>query len=115
MQEDRTMYGAETYGNETTYGRGNEFMIGLLCGTAVGAAIGLLLAPKSGAELRSQLADSADKIRRRAGETYDQASGTVGDLMDKGRDAMRRGKDKFDEARSTVTNASGAGTTSQTY
>ncbi|MEO7192326.1 MAG: YtxH domain-containing protein [Vicinamibacterales bacterium] len=86
-------------------------MIGLLCGTAVGAAIGLLLAPKSGAELRTQLADSADRLRRKAGETYDQASGTVNDLVDrgksamddvvdKGRDAVRQGREKFDEARS---------------
>jgi gas vesicle protein len=110
------MYGAESY-NDTTYDRtnggGNEFMIGLLCGTAVGAAIGLLLAPKSGAELRNQLADSADRLRRKAGETYEQASGTVSemvdkgrsvaeDAMDKGRDALRQGRDKFDEARNDV-------------
>jgi gas vesicle protein len=84
------MYGAETY-NDTSFDRsnggGNEFMIGLLCGTAVGAAIGLLLAPKSGAELRTQLADSADRLRKKAGETYDQASGTISQMVDKGRGA----------------------------
>jgi gas vesicle protein len=108
------MYGAETYGTDSGYGRGNEFMIGLLCGTAVGAAIGLLLAPKSGAELRSQLADSADKLRRKAGDTYDQASGAVNDMVDKGRDAVKRGREKFDEARSTYTGETNTGQ-SQTY
>jgi gas vesicle protein len=107
------MYGAETY-NDTSFDRttggGSEFMIGLLCGTAVGAAIGLLLAPKAGAELRTQLYDSADKLRRKAGETYEYAADTVNTMvdkgrsgvneaMDKGRDAVRQGKDKFDEAR----------------
>jgi len=115
------MYGAETYGTDNGYGRGNEFMIGLLCGTAVGAALGLLLAPKSGAELRSQLADSADKFRRKANETYEQASGTVNDMvdkgrdmMDKGRDAVRKGRDKFEEARSNYSNETNSGQ-SQTY
>ena len=46
------------------------FMMGLLCGAAVGAAVGLLLAPKSGHELRSMLSDSASKVSQRAGETY---------------------------------------------
>jgi gas vesicle protein len=108
------MYGAETYENENMYGGGNEFMIGLLCGAAVGAAVGLLLAPKSGAELRSQLADSAEKFRRKAGETYDQASNKMGDMVDKGRDAVRRGKEKMDEVRSTAASAA-SNATGQSY
>jgi gas vesicle protein len=105
------MYEADTY----TQGRsGNEFMIGLLCGAAVGAAVGLLLAPKTGAELRSQLADTAERFRRGASDTYDRASqtmkdsyssaaGQVNDLMDKGREAVRRGRETFEEARRDAT------------
>jgi gas vesicle protein len=108
------MYGAETYTTEGTYERGNEFLIGLLCGTAVGAAVGLLLAPKPGAELRTQLADSAQRFRRRAEDTYEQASGAVNDMMEKGKKAVRRGKDKFDEARADYDANTGGTTTGTT-
>jgi gas vesicle protein len=102
------MYGAETYDNAEV-GGGNEFILGLLCGTAVGAAIGLLLAPKTGAELRHQLADSADRFRRRASETYGQASSAVNRAVEKGREVMDKGRDTArqarDQARDTMENA----------
>ncbi len=37
---------------------GGGFLIGLLCGTALGAAIGLMFAPKAGSEFRQRLYDS---------------------------------------------------------
>jgi gas vesicle protein len=98
------MHSSDEYGYTTGHG-GNEFFIGLLCGTAVGAAIGLLLAPKSGAEMRHTLAESADKFRRRASETYNEASGAVSNLMEKSKSAVRRGRDK---AESTIDEASAA-------
>lgn len=119
------MYETESYVTEN--GRGNDFMVGMLCGAAVGAALGLLLAPKTGAELRGQLAGSAERFRRKAGETYehasetmdelkhkgretyDKAAGAMGDLSDRARDAAQRGREKFDEARQTATDA-GTGT-----
>lgn len=109
------MYGAESYGNGNATARGGEFMFGLLCGAAVGAAIGLLFAPKSGAELRTQIADSADKLRRRAGEKYDQASQAVNEVVDRGKEAVRRGREKFDEARSSFGETGTAPTTPTTY
>ena len=105
------MYGAESYGNGNAAGRGSEFVFGLLCGAAVGAAIGLLFAPKSGAELRTQIADQADRLRKRAGEKVDQASQAVNEAVDRGRDAVRRGREKFDEARASF---SGSGETAGT-
>ena len=36
---------------------GGGFLIGLLCGTALGAAIGLMFAPKAGSEFRQRLYD----------------------------------------------------------
>jgi gas vesicle protein len=112
------MYEAE-YTHEN--GRGSDFMVGVLCGAAVGAALGLLLAPKSGAEFRGQIAGSAERFRRRAGETYEQAaeamdsvvekgrqtyeraSGAVQDIKDKAWEAAQRGREKFDEARPAPT------------
>lgn len=91
------MHSSDEYGYNSGHG-GNEFFIGLLCGTAVGAAIGLLLAPKTGAEMRQTLADSADRFRRKAGDTYSEASGAVSNLVEKGRTAMRRGQNKAEQA-----------------
>lgn len=91
------MHSSDEYGYNTRPG-GNEFFIGLLCGTAVGAAIGLLLAPKSGAEMRHTLAESADRFRRKATDTYNEASGAVSNMVEKGRSAMRRGQNKAEAA-----------------
>ena len=83
------MYGSDTYSSEQEHSsRSSDFMVGVLCGAVVGAALGLLLAPKPGAELRGQLAGSAERFRRRAGETYEQASETVGDSRRKGAEVV---------------------------
>jgi gas vesicle protein len=95
MKEEHNMHVNDNY--ETT-SHSSGFVLGLLCGAAVGAAIGLLLAPKTGAEMRRTLADSAERFRRKAGETYGQASDAVTDLMDKGRRAARKGRERVDQA-----------------
>ena len=61
------------------------FAYGLLVGTALGAAVALLFAPKAGSELRGQLADATSRIRRRAGQTYDRAVGAMNDMTDRAR------------------------------
>ena len=68
--------------------RGSGFMMGLLCGAAVGAALGLMYAPKSGTELRRTLTGSADQFRKKASKAYDQVS-----------DAVSKGRETFDDAR----------------
>jgi gas vesicle protein len=75
------------------------FVIGLLCGAALGAAIALMLAPKAGSELRQSLYDSTDDIRKKTYNAYDQATRTVNDYVTKGRDAVERGKQAFETAR----------------
>jgi gas vesicle protein len=80
------MRSSDEYGamNGNSGGGGSSFMMGMLCGAAVGAALGLLLAPKPGAALRSDLRKSADDLSRRARKMYDGASGTISDLADQG-------------------------------
>ena len=97
------MHEVESYYGDAA-AQSNGFVMGLLCGAALGAAIGLLFAPKPGSELRSQLYDSTERLRRKAGEAYDQASDTVGDLVDKGRTAVRRGRQKAEDMASSVAN-----------
>ena len=86
---------------------GGGFLIGLLCGTALGAAIGLMFAPKAGSEFRQRLYESTGDIRRKAYETYDQASEQVNTMVTKGRQAVDRGREAFDSARQSA----GSGTT----
>jgi gas vesicle protein len=71
------------------YGSGG-FVAGLLCGAAVGAALGMVFAPRSGVEMRRQLAQSSERLRQGAARTYEQASDRVGGLVSRGREAMDR-------------------------
>ena len=83
---------------------GGSFLMGLLAGTVLGAGLGMLFAPKAGSELRSQLSESATKLRSTAGESVQQASEKVSQMMDRGREA-------YDRARSSVSNMAASGGT----
>ena len=61
------------------------FAYGLLVGTALGAAVALLFAPKAGSELRGQLADATSRFRRRANQAYDRAVGAMDDMTERAR------------------------------
>jgi gas vesicle protein len=92
--------------------RGSGFLIGLLCGTALGAAIGLMFAPKAGSEFRQKLYDSTGDLRRKAYETYGQASEQVNNMVTKGRQAVDKGREAFDNARQAATGQGGNGSAS---
>jgi len=90
------MHGADQY-TIPTQGRNGEFMMGMLWGAAAGVALGLLLAPSTGAEFRSQIVDKADRFRRRAASKLDDVGGSVNDAVEKGRQTYTRAMDKVDE------------------
>lgn len=81
---------------------GGGFILGLLCGTAIGAAIGLMFAPKAGAEIRQTLYESTGDIRRKAYDAYGQATEQVNTVVSKGRQAVDRGRDAFEAARQSA-------------
>ena len=83
----------------------SKFMIGLACGTVIGAAVGVLVATKSGAELRGQIADSARRFGRKMSESYSHASDAVASAVDHGREAVRHGRDKFASTRAQFATA----------
>ena len=88
---------------------GGGFLIGLLCGTALGAAIGLMFAPKAGSEFRQRLYESTGDIRRKATETYGQASEQVNNMVTKGRQAVDRGREAFENARQSASGQPSSG------
>jgi gas vesicle protein len=111
IEEDLAMY--EPHYEEES-GGGGGFVFGLLCGAALGAAIGLMFAPKAGSELRQTLYDSTGDIRKKATDAYGQASQTVNDYVAKGtqtvndyvakgKEAVDRGKQAYDNARESAT------------
>lgn len=90
---------------------GGGFVIGLLCGTALGAAIGLMFAPRAGSEIRQTLYDSTGDIRRKAQDAYGQATEQVNSIVSKGRQAVDRGREAFDTARQSAGQTGNGGTT----
>ena len=89
------------------------FILGLLCGTALGAALGLMFAPKAGSEIRQTLYDSTGEIRRKAYDAYGQATEQVNNAVSKGRQAVERGREAFETARQSATGAGGNGSTTE--
>ena len=81
---------------------GGGFILGLLCGTALGAAIGLMFAPKAGSEFRQRLYEQTGDIRQKAYETYGQATQQVNNMVTKGRQAVDRGREAFESARQSA-------------
>jgi gas vesicle protein len=61
---------------------GMAFVSGFLLGGLVGAAIGLLLAPKSGAETRAGIAEHSDEWRHRAEDIAGQISHNISPAID---------------------------------
>ena len=86
-KEEPAMY--EPHYEEESGGGG--FLIGLLCGTALGAAIGLMFAPKTGSEIRQTLYESTGDIRRKAYDAYGQATEQVNSIVAEGSTGGRAG------------------------
>lgn len=74
------------------------FGFGVLCGAALGAAIAMLWAPKSGVELRRDVAKSMDKMKR-------QATSSVSNVAERGRRAWEAGREAFNEAAEAANDA----------
>ncbi len=69
---------------------GANFLVGFFVGAAMGAMAALLLAPKSGKELRGSLADESRKLR-------DRAETAVSDLRDRGESVIEKTRGAISE------------------
>ena len=79
---------------------GAGFILGLLTGTILGAAIGMLLAPKEGRELRGELEEharhfgaQAREFSAKASEGYQRASEAAIGLADRGREVVNHARE----------------------
>jgi gas vesicle protein len=93
---------------------GGSFLMGLLAGTVLGAGLGMLFAPKAGAEVRKQLSEQATRFRSTATDTIQQASEKlsqasqqasekIGQASDKVSQIVDRGREAYDRARTGTT------------
>jgi hypothetical protein len=93
---------------------GGSFLMGLLAGTVLGAGLGMLFAPKAGAETRKQLSEQANRLRSSANETYAQASEKINQASEKVSQMVDRGREAYDRARTgnppSSTPSAGTGT-----
>ena len=76
-----------------------------LVGAAVGAAAGLLLAPKSGKETREQLADWLDERRERGAELLSKLKEGSVEKREQIQAALKAGKQAYAEAKHNHDNA----------
>jgi len=74
----------------------------LLIGLGAGALVGLLLAPKSGKQLRRDLQRGYEDAKDAVGDWADEAKDKVREATDRVRDAASRGADLADDLRDTV-------------
>ncbi len=79
--------------NGTTKG----FIFGLLAGSAIGAVLALLYAPKSGRELRADIKAKTDDLMAGAEEAIQNVRGKVPEVV---QDARRRSEQVISDAKS---------------
>jgi len=77
-------------------------MLSFLAGTAVGAGLGLLLAPKTGREMREDIKDLTD-------DAIDKIKGFTKEAQGKIKDTYEETKDLIAEKKSIITSAIEAG------
>ena len=93
---------------------GGGFMMGLLTGTVLGAGLGMLLAPKAGAEIRGALGEQARNWSNAASEQYRTARETAGGWAERGRDMVKEARDAATHAAEQARGYAGA-TTGSSY
>jgi len=75
----------------------NNFLGGLLFGGLAGFVAGILYAPKTGSEMRKQIAETSDELYHQANDQIsdfkDKAEVALGDMQVKGQDMLRKASD----------------------
>jgi len=78
--------------------RDGSSLLWFLAGLGIGAAVGILYAPKAGDELRQQLREVAEEGRENVKQRARQAREQAGSWAEKGRDYLNQQKDQIRSA-----------------
>jgi gas vesicle protein len=82
---------SRTQDNNTN--RSSSFLLGLVTGGAIGAALAIYCSPRLAAELRQRMTDSTTGVRNAVSECFDTAATRVADVVERvadGTDDMTR-------------------------
>ncbi len=85
---------------------GASFVLGMLTGAFVGAGVALLLAPKTGQEMRQQLGDQYRGLADRVGEQAQGIRDTANTLREQGRERVQQLTDQLSDRMSSSTSSS---------
>ena len=69
-----------------------SWVLSFILGGLIGAAVALLLAPKSGRQTREQIKDLVDDAKERAEDYYDKAKSQISTAMQKGAEILEQKK-----------------------
>jgi gas vesicle protein len=69
-----------------------SWLLSFILGGLIGAAVALLLAPKSGRQTREQIKDLAEDAKERAEDYYDKAKSQISTAMQKGAEILEQKK-----------------------
>lgn len=89
-------------------GSGDSFLAGVILGGIAGFAVGVLLAPKSGSEMRADLMDRTDSAREqlwdRTGSAREQFMDRTGDAREQMEELLDSTSQRLEEIRAEAAN-----------
>ena len=80
-------------------GGSNTFLVGLIMGGVIGAALAIAFAPEAGSELRERVRETAADLGNAASRGYQEASGHLAGVVN---DAAARGQAMRDDVADAV-------------
>lgn len=89
-------------------GSGDSFLAGVILGGIAGFAVGILLAPKSGSEMRADLLDRTDSAREqfwdRTGSAREEIMDRTGEAREQMEELLDSTSQRLDEIRAEAAN-----------
>src|SRR5206468_708323 len=70
-------------------------LAGITIGFVVGASLALLFAPKSGADLRSDIGDAVDGLKDKAEQVLDDLQGSASDLVARSKSTIEKTRENI--------------------